>query len=49
MDYITIKNEHQRHEWCCGRLAGLIGTTRYELSDELINELKEILYVLENN
>ena len=49
MDYTTIKNEHERYSWACGRLAGLIGTTRYELSEEFRNELKEILYVLENN
>lgn len=48
MDYTNLKHPEERLGWCAGRLSGLIGTTRYQLEDELIEELKEILYVLEN-
>ena len=33
---------HQALEFCVGRIAGLSCTTRYELSDDLRAELKEI-------
>ena len=48
MDYTQIKNEHERYEWCVGRLTGLMATTRYDIPDELRSELKEILFVMEN-
>ena len=48
MDYTNLKHPDERLAWSAGRLTGLIHTTRYRLDEELIEELKEILYVLEN-
>lgn len=33
---------------CIGRLAGLAGTVRYDLEDELRNELTQIMEQLQN-
>jgi hypothetical protein len=39
-------NKNQALEYLHGRLVGLAGTTRYDLPEELVNELKEIAAVI---
>ena len=48
MDFTQIKDENERYQWVLGRLTGLAGTARYNLDEEIRNELKEIIFVLEN-
>ena len=39
-------NKEQAMEYLHGRLVGLAGTTRYDLPEELVTELKEIAEIL---
>lgn len=48
MDYSNLKQPADRLAWACGRLTGLIYTDRFDIEEEFLDELREVLYVMEN-
>ena len=48
-DYTTLKEPEAMIAWAAGRITGLAVSTRYEMDEELRDELRQIAFLLEGN